>query len=314
MTTAPRPAGAPSAPLSRTALRAKRLKPAPGQLPVATAYSRRRRARIELYDPAGCVPMRQKREITDAQRAALAAGRQLHTHASCASCGAILPRSELDADRRCDACLVVEWEEDSRLREARRIAGLAELTARAHASQRPVFLDTETTGLAVDDELLEVGIVDSQGQVLFESLVRPLHRTEWQEAQDIHGIAPGAVAKAPTITELLPMLVEIFGQADLVVAYNAPFDERFLPLAVRQILHGRLVCAMEAFALHAAIWRDDIEDYRCHRLQAAAASVGHAWTGRHHRAIADALACRAVWQHVTGLAVARPEAPTPAQC
>lgn len=300
MTTAPSAAEAPPSPLSRTALRAKRLKPAPGQLPVATVYSRRRRARIELYDPAGCVPMRAKREITEAQRAALAAGRQLHTHAPCASCGATLPRSELDADRRCDACLVAEWEEDCRLREARRIAGLAELTERAHASQRPVFLDTETTGLEVDDELLEVGIVDSQGRVLFESLVRPLHRTEWPEAQEIHGIAPAAVATAPTITELLPMLAEILGQADLVVAYNARFDERFLPLALRHVLHGRLVCAMEAFALHAAIWRDDIEDYRCHRLQAAAASAGHLWTARHHRAIADALACRAVWHHVTG--------------
>lgn len=304
MTTAPCTGEASVALLSRTALRAKRLKPAPGQQPAASAYSHRRRARIDLYDPAGCVPMRDKREPTDAQRAALAAGRRLHTHAACASCGTTLPKSEMDADRRCDACLVAEWEDDRRLREARRAADLAQLRERAQASRCAMFLDTETTGLTLDDELLEVGIIDNQGRVLFESLVRPLRRTEWPDAQQIHGITPAAVATAPTITELQPLLAKILGQADLVIAYNAPFDEQFLPAELQQIVRGHMACAMHAFALHAGVWREDIEDFKSHRLQVAAAFAGHHWTGQHHRAVADAFACRAIWQHVTGLTVA----------
>ncbi|CAM5355212.1 hypothetical protein SSTU70S_05512 [Stutzerimonas stutzeri] len=38
-------------PLSRTALKAQRLKPAPGQEPVKQVWSHKRREHIELFDP-----------------------------------------------------------------------------------------------------------------------------------------------------------------------------------------------------------------------------------------------------------------------
>lgn len=48
-------------PLSRTALHAQRLKPAPGLAPVKRVWCHRRRGYIDLFDPRACVPMRERR-------------------------------------------------------------------------------------------------------------------------------------------------------------------------------------------------------------------------------------------------------------
>lgn len=66
----------------------------------------------------------------------------------------------------------------------------------------PRYLDTETIGLAAGfDEILQIGLVDEAGNVLLDTLVRPTRRTEWPEAEKIHGITPADVADAPTQAE-----------------------------------------------------------------------------------------------------------------
>lgn len=91
-----------------------------------------------------------------------------------------------------------------------------------------IFLDTETTGLNHDgtDEILEIAIVDEGGDVLLNTLVQPLSKTEWPQAQAVHGIRPQDVINAPTLESLLPKLAEIFTNK-AVVCYNAPFDASF---------------------------------------------------------------------------------------
>ena len=48
----------------------------------------------------------------------------------------------------------------------------AMVRAYAEIARRPVYLDTETTGLAEQDELLELCLLESDGTVRFESLVK----------------------------------------------------------------------------------------------------------------------------------------------
>jgi len=48
------------------------------------------------------------------------------------------------------------------LERARQVIGL-----------NPIFLDTETTGVGLYDLVIEVGIVDLDGNVLFNSLINP---------------------------------------------------------------------------------------------------------------------------------------------
>ena len=42
-------------------------------------------------------------------------------------------------------------------------------------STKPVYLDTETTGLEKQDEIVEISILDFDGTILFESYIRPVN-------------------------------------------------------------------------------------------------------------------------------------------
>lgn len=90
--------------------------------------------------------------------------------------------------------------------------------------------DTETTGLNWDDndEILQIGIVRGDGEVLFSDYIKPSFRKRWPKAQEIHGITPTMVKDKLTLIERLPELNEIFSQAELLVGYNMEFDLHFL--------------------------------------------------------------------------------------
>lgn len=61
-----------------------------------------------------------------------------------------------------------------------------------------IFIDTETTGLNAErDELLSVSVVDHYGKCIFNSLVKPEHRDNWDDAEKINGITPAMVKNAP---------------------------------------------------------------------------------------------------------------------
>ncbi|MEZ4673640.1 MAG: hypothetical protein R2932_05265 [Caldilineaceae bacterium] len=45
--------------------------------------------------------------------------------------------------------------------------------AQQYLAQEPVYLDTETTGVRSNAEIIEISIIDHTGAPLFDSLVRP---------------------------------------------------------------------------------------------------------------------------------------------
>ena len=158
-----------------------------------------------------------------------------------------------------------------------------------------VYLDVETTGLQPDDEVVAIAIVDAAGGVLLDSLVRPQHHVEWGLAQEIHGISPAAVAGAPTLAELAtPIQAAIYNRH--VVIYNAAFDCEFLGDLLDSA--AETSCCMLAWAQHNGEWSHYWGDYRWHTLTSAAADVGVTWLATPHSALADALACRAVWHYL----------------
>lgn len=284
-------------PLSRTALKAQRLKPAHDQEPVKRVWSRKRRGYIELFDPRLCVPMLAKRLPSAAQLAALEAGRRKLTHADCGGCAQSFERHMLDRAGLCPSCAEAKWEAEERARDAERQAALLELVKCA-APGRTIYMDTETTGLyaCCGDELLEVAVVDDAGNVLLESLVKPARHTEWSDAQAIHGITPADVANAPSLESLLPRLLAIIEEAGALVIYNADFDLGFLPDPLRPLASRKVLYAMRAFSLRAGEWDARRQSYRWHKLADAAYAAGHQWGGSAHRARADAMATRSVWR------------------
>lgn len=284
-------------PLSRTALRAQRLKPAPGQEPARWVWSQRRREHIELYDPSLCIAMREQRVCSPAQLAALEAGRRARTHADCKDCGQSFEQYQLDTHQVCPACAGQRFESEHRARAAERKTALQAMVMRT-TSGRTLYLDVETTGLSCSegDEIVEIAVVDEAGQVLLESLVRPIRCQDWPEAQAVHGIMPADVASAPALEKLIPHLQDLFEQADTLVIYNATFDLSFLPTMLQPLASGKAVCAMQAFALQIGDWDERRGAFRWYSLMEAARHAGHSWEGNAHRALADAMAARTVWR------------------
>lgn len=89
-----------------------------------------------------------------------------------------------------------------------------------------VILDTETTGLGYDAEIVQIAIITPDEQVLLNTLVKPVQPIP-RVATNIHGITDAMVADAPTFLEVAPQLRELLGGITVVV-YNANYDERLL--------------------------------------------------------------------------------------
>ena len=108
---------------------------------------------------------------------------------------------------------------------------LQELVQRPLDAVRLVVFDTETTGLAPQDEIVSLAAVPVvQGHILmeetFDRLVDP-RRAISAASLAVHGITPEKVRGQPTLAETVPDLA-VFAADAVLVAHNAAFDMRFL--------------------------------------------------------------------------------------
>ena len=91
---------------------------------------------------------------------------------------------------------------------------------------RPVYLDTETTGLEKKDEIVEISIIEFDGSILLQSFVKPASPIP-AEATSIHGITNSDVQKAPPWPFLWPTIRSLLYDR-MIAAYNSPFDLRMM--------------------------------------------------------------------------------------
>jgi DNA polymerase-3 subunit epsilon len=157
-------------------------------------------------------------------------------------------------------------------------------------SGEPLILDTETTGLDVTDEVVQLAIIDMHGNVLLDTLVRPT-RPIAPEARAIHGITDQALADAPPFSDLYHAIAHLLRRRP-VLAYNAAFDCRLLaqtcttyglpPLEV-----AAWDCVMERYA---CFWREcaNSGSYKPQSLSTACTQQGINVQG-HHEAVQDCL-------------------------
>lgn len=97
-------------------------------------------------------------------------------------------------------------------------------------SLKVISYDMETTGFdPQNDDILQLSIVDGDGNELFNKLFKPTKKNEWPEAAAVNGITPERVQDCPAFQAWTGQVQEIFDQADVVVGYNQRnFDDRFL--------------------------------------------------------------------------------------
>jgi DNA polymerase III epsilon subunit-like protein/transposase-like protein len=158
-----------------------------------------------------------------------------------------------------------------------------------------VFLDTETTGITLNDQIIEIAIVDEAGIVLVDSLVWascPISDGAYQS----HKITADMLADAPSFEDIENTIAEAV-RGKYVVMYNASFDLRYLTSRIRDAMKGHFCCMIE-FAKAYGEYSSWHNNYAFKKLGFAADFVKHSWTGPTHRALADALACRSIWMYL----------------
>ena len=181
--------------------------------------------------------------------------------------------------------------------------------ARAMWNTGGVVFDTETTGLGSDAEIVEIAVVDLEGRVLLDSLVKPTQPVP-PDAIAIHGISNDDLAGAPTMPEVLPDLVRVFAGRH-VMAYNFEFDSRLLrqsasrhrlpwplPLELLEIPGHVPHCIMKAFAKYYGQFSLHYGSYTWLKLSKATNVCGVVVPGKAHSALADALASVGVLKHM----------------
>lgn len=175
--------------------------------------------------------------------------------------------------------------------------------ARTIIENKPVYIDTETTGLERDDEVVEISIVDFDGSLLFSSLVKPT-RPIPPGAQQVHHISDKDVAAASPWPILWPR-VRSFLYARPVAAYNASFDYRMMQQShARYRLPWRdnlnMVDILPLYSDFRGVWDPMRRSMKYFKLEEAGAYFQIPLLNE-HRSEADALLLRAVLHSIAGI-------------
>ncbi len=153
-----------------------------------------------------------------------------------------------------------------------------------------LIVDTETTGLEDNDEIIQLAIVDLDDSVLFETLLKPTTPVS-SKARTVHGITDQDLANAPTFLDLYDTIANLVRNRHLV-AYNADFDRRLLMQTCEKYELPKFEvagwdCVMEKYA---CFWRkrDANNNFIRQRLTAACTQQGITINGT-HEAVKDCL-------------------------
>lgn len=175
--------------------------------------------------------------------------------------------------------------------------------AREILNLQPVVLDTETTGLGSYDEIIEIALVNHQGNVIYESLVRPTIEIP-PDSTRINRISNEMVKSAPSWKEVWNQVQPLLSRKPVVI-YNSEFDVRLMQQSHRiaRIPWTNVftpVCLMKLYAAFLGEWNSYKNDFRFVTLEKAGALSGIQLPNS-HRATDDTLLAYALLKHLASL-------------
>lgn len=183
---------------------------------------------------------------------------------------------------------------------------LEDLTKEANYNyENMVFIDTETTGLGKNDEIIEIAVLDYTNKPIYHSFIKPTKPIP-KEASLINNIWEDDVKNAPDFFDAWHEFSRyLYGKT--LVFYNAEFDVRMIKQSLK--LNGgtgkflpydcKVCCAMNAFSEYTNVTR-------WQRLIDAGAHFGIEIPQGIHRADVDAeLTARITWA-MTAAAKSKP--------
>lgn len=149
--------------------------------------------------------------------------------------------------------------------------------ARNLIAHRFFVLDTETTGLGAADEIVQIAILDGDGDAILNQLIKPTIPIP-PVASAVHGIHDREVSDAPSFKDIYIRLSALLA-GQVVIAYNMDFDWRLLEqTAARYRLPtmrvGKRDCAMKQYARFKGVRQRNGRNYVWHKLGAAVAQEG----------------------------------------
>lgn len=159
-----------------------------------------------------------------------------------------------------------------------------------------VILDSETTGFKKDDEIVELGIIDKKGNILYEEMFYPQKEIS-EEASKVTGITMNDLAVKPSFGQEVERIINIIGDKPIVI-FNKDFDTRLFMQSIEahkdDILNYENVksylqehfntstyCAMQSYT-------EFKNDYKATKLIKALAEQGIE-KEQNHRAVSDCI-------------------------
>ncbi|MDS9914977.1 3'-5' exonuclease [Pseudomonas aeruginosa] len=243
-----------------------RMKPKPGANPVAF-YRSGFGGKFGVYRIADCIPLRQKPQ--DAQ-----------------------PSAKQQLARK-----IMSVKARMRSKQAQVSA-----VALGWLNEDGLVLDTETTGLGDEAQIIEIAIGDVHGNILFSSRVSPTVPIE-PRAAEIHGIQHEHLVGAPSWPEIEAQVIALLSGRSVVI-FNADYDKRLIrqtaaafglpdPWPETCVSRCAMYLSADAFG--------PTNKYGTISLANAALAAGVEWKGVAHSAAADVLATVDVVQSIARL-------------
>lgn len=169
-----------------------------------------------------------------------------------------------------------------------------------------LILDLETDDKTNTAEILSIAVISTDGEVIYQSLVRPTKPNFINKAEHINGITAEMLKDAPTLAEIREKIVTALS-GEIVAVYNADFDIAVLQNAMIRaglppVAILATVCVMKQFALYRGEWNYVKSDWRWATLSEAAARFGIE-TPQAHGALPD---CETTLQLIKAMAAGAP--------
>lgn len=172
--------------------------------------------------------------------------------------------------------------------------------ARAWLKAKPLYLDTETTGLGSSNEIVDLALIDHNGTALINTLIRPTTPIS-AKASQIHGISNKDIVDAPGFNEIIVNLVALTKNHQVLI-YNAAFDQRLLrqsatahKITLKNVnVMSKVNCVMLVYAQFHGEWNSNHHSYTWQSQETAAHQLDLEVPANLHRAAADARLCRQI--------------------
>lgn len=136
----------------------------------------------------------------------------------CPNCGKKSRSVELGPNNLnlCRTCRELRLKEDTKAKAKTAITSLL-------GRDDVLILDTETNGVGQSSEVIEISIINTKGDVLLDTLLKPKTMTMNPFAERVHGISLKMLRDAPNWSEVFPQL-STFADRRTILAWNASFD------------------------------------------------------------------------------------------